>query len=91
MGVSESPILPYSHTPKLERPMILDRLSEFLSQRRGLPTMIAIGLVIVNFVLRAIPGLEAMPVVGIVVGTDLFLHLGIVVGLLGILLSAALG
>jgi hypothetical protein len=65
--------------------MILDRLSEFLARRRGLPTMVAILLVLVNLILQFIPGLEWLA------RTNLFLHVGVIVGLTGILLSAALG
>ncbi len=65
--------------------MILDRLSEFLSKRRGLPTMIAILLVVINLVLQFVPGAEWLA------RTNLFLHLGIIIGLIGVLLSAALG
>ena len=65
--------------------MILDRLSEFLSKRRGLPTMIAILLVAINLALQFIPGAEWLA------RTNLFLHVGVIVGFLGILLSAALG
>ena len=65
--------------------MFLDRISEFLSKRRGLPTMLAILLVIVNLILQFIPGLEWLA------HTNLFLHLGVIVGLIGVLLSAALG
>ncbi|MBI3242269.1 MAG: hypothetical protein HYZ49_08255 [Chloroflexi bacterium] len=65
--------------------MFLDRLSEFLSKRRGLPVIIAILLVIANLILQVIPGLEWLA------RTNLLLHLGVIIGLLGILLSAALG
>ncbi len=65
--------------------MILDRLSEFLSRRRGLPTMIAILLVVINLILQFIPGIEWLA------RTNILLHIGVVVGLLGILLSAAVG
>jgi len=65
--------------------MILDRLSEFLAKRRGLPTLLAILLVIVNLIIQFIPGLEWLA------RTNLFLHLGVIVGLIGVLLSAALG
>lgn len=65
--------------------MILDRLSEFLARRRGLPTMIAILFVLINLILQFVPGLEWLA------RTNVFLHLGVVIGLLGILLSAALG
>ncbi|MEK6574937.1 MAG: hypothetical protein AABZ58_11585 [Chloroflexota bacterium] len=65
--------------------MILDRLSEFLSKRRGLPTMIAILLVVINLILQFIPGIEWLA------RTNILLHIGVIVGLLGILLSAAVG
>ena len=65
--------------------MILDRLSEFLSRRRGLPTMVAIVFVAVNLILQFIPGIEWFA------QTNLLLHLGIIIGLAGMLLSAALG
>jgi hypothetical protein len=65
--------------------MFLDRISEFLAKRRGLPTMLAILLVIVNLIIQFIPGLEWLA------QTNLFLHIGVIIGLLGVLLSAALG
>ena len=65
--------------------MILDRLSEFLSKRRGLPTMLAILLVVINLILQFVPG------AGWLAQTNLFLHLGVIIGFSGILLSAALG
>ena len=65
--------------------MILDRLSEFLSRHRGLPTMIAILLVVINLILQFIPGIEWLA------RTNILLHIGVIVGLLGILLSAAVG
>jgi hypothetical protein len=63
------------------------RVSEFLVQYKGLPVLIGSGLVLLNFVLRLLP---AWPVVGWLAGVDLFLHLGVIIGLLGILLGDAL-
>ena len=65
--------------------MFLDRLSEYISKRRGLPTMLAIVLVVINLVFQFVPGLEWFA------HTNLLLHIGVIIGLLGILLSAALG
>jgi len=65
--------------------MFLDRLSEYISKRRGLPTMLAIVLVVINLVFKFVPGLEWFA------RTNLLLHIGVIIGLLGILLSAALG
>ena len=64
---------------------LLDRLSGFLAPRRGLPTLIGIGLVILNYLLQFIPGLEGFA------RTNTLLHLGVVIGLLGLLLVQALG
>lgn len=63
----------------------LDRISEFLAARRGLLTMIGIALVVLNYVLQFIPALRPLT------QTDTLLHLGIVLGLAGLLLSQALG
>jgi hypothetical protein len=64
---------------------LLDRASEFLARRRGLTTLIGIGLVLLNYVLQFIPGLEGFA------RTNTLLHLGIAVGLFGLLLAQALG
>ncbi|MCD4737978.1 MAG: hypothetical protein K8R89_01790 [Anaerolineae bacterium] len=61
--------------------------SEFLAKRKGLPVLGAVGLVLLNFILNLLP---AWPVVGWLAEVDLFLHLGIVGGLLGILIGDAL-
>ncbi len=63
------------------------RVSDFLVQYKGLPVLIGIGLVILNFILRLLP---AWPVIGWLASVDLFLHLGIIIGLFGILLGDAL-
>ena len=66
----------------------LKRISDFLARFPGLPVLIAVFLVILNFVLRLLPG--TWPVVGWLVQTDLFLHLGVILGLLGVLVGDAL-
>ena len=63
---------------------LIDLLSEFLAARKGLVPMLGLLLIIVNFVLQFFPGL------GWVVQTNLCLHLGVVVALIGILLAWAL-
>ena len=63
----------------------LDRISNYLAARRGLPTLIGVLLVLLNFVVQFIPGLEGLA------RTNALLHLGIAVGLLGLLLAQALG
>ncbi len=65
----------------------LKRFSNLLARVPGLPILIAVGLIIFNFVLCCLP---AWPVVGWLARTDLFLHVGLVLGFVGILLGDAL-
>lgn len=64
--------------------MWLDRLSAFIARYKGLPTMLAVALVVLNFVLQFFN-------LGWLSSSNLLLHLGIVVGLIGLLLAEALG
>ena len=66
---------------------LLKRIGEFLARMPGLPIIVAIGLVALNFVLQLLP---AWPVVGWLAHTHLFLHLGLILGLLGVLLGEVL-
>jgi hypothetical protein len=65
--------------------MLLDRLSAFIARYRGLPIMIAVALVIANLVLQFFPSL------GWISTSNLLLHLGIIVGFVGLLLAEAVG
>ena len=62
----------------------LDRLSEFFAARKGLLPILGMLLIILNF------GLQFLPVMGIVADSNLFLHLGLVLAILGFLLAWAL-
>ncbi len=62
----------------------MERLSEFLARVRGLPVLIAVLLVVVNLVIQFIPPLEFLA------RTNLLLHLGVIVGLLGLALVRVL-
>ena len=64
----------------------LDRISDYIAARRGLPILLAVGLVVLNYALRVIPETQ----LGFVESTDLLLHLAVVVGLIGVLLGEAL-
>ena len=64
--------------------LALDSLSEFLARRKGLLPIIGILLIVCNAVLQFFPG------EGWFVQTNLLLHVGIVLALLGILLAWAL-
>jgi hypothetical protein len=56
-------------------------LADFLEKVKGLPILIGILLVVLNFIVQYIPGLAFLG------DNNLLLHLGVVVGLLGILLA----
>lgn len=62
---------------------LLDRLSDYFAHHKGLIPLLGIMLVGVNFILQFIA-------VGWVIESDLLLHLGVVVALIGFLLAWAL-
>lgn len=63
---------------------LLDRLSEFLAQRKGLLPLIGLALVFANLVIElAAPG-------GWMASTNLLLHVGVLIAILGFLLARAL-
>ncbi len=66
---------------------MIDRMSNYLAQNKALLVFVGIALVILNYVLQF---LIHVPVIGVIASTNLFLHLGIIVGLVGILLGDAL-
>ncbi len=66
---------------------LLRSASDFLVHRKGLPVLIGVGLVLLNLVVSFLP---TWPIVGWLAQTNLFLQLGVIVGLLGILLGDAL-
>jgi len=75
---------------RVERPglierfsQLLDRLSEYLSQRKGLLPIVGVILVLANF------GLQFLPF-GWVSQSNLLLHLGVVIAIIGFLLAWAL-
>lgn len=62
----------------------LDVLSEYLAERKGLLPLVGVLMVILNLIIVAIfPGIW-------ISRTNLFLHLGITVAVLGVVLARAL-
>ena len=61
----------------------LDRVSEFYSGKKGLLPIVGIIFIIVNFLLRLFPATWLS-------ATDCFLHLGIIIAILGFLLAKTL-
>ena len=62
---------------------LLDHLSEFLAHRKGLLPILGMLLVLVNFVFQFFP-------MGWVSSSNVFLHAGIILAILGFLLAWAL-
>jgi ABC-type amino acid transport system permease subunit len=65
---------------------ILDGISDYVSTHRGVPVLIGVLLVVLNYILLIIPDVQ----LGFVETTNLLLHAGVIVGLLGVLLGDAL-
>lgn len=63
---------------------LIDRASEFFAHRKGLLPLIGIGFIMLNFVLQ----IALYP--NWVTVTNLFLHLGLVIAILGLMLAWAL-
>lgn len=61
----------------------LDQISNFLAPRKGLLPMVGILLILLNYLLQWVAP-------GWVASTNLFLHLGMIVSILGIMLAWAL-
>lgn len=68
---------------------ILDRTSDFLAHRAGVPVIVGIGLVLVGLVLQVI-GLLGASTVFVVIGTILN-GVGTLTALIGLLLKTPLG
>ena len=63
---------------------LVDQASDFFAHRKGFLPLLGILLVIVNYVLPFLIGLN------VVTQSNLFLHLGVIVAIFGIMLAAAL-
>jgi hypothetical protein len=64
---------------------LLDQSSNYFAHRKGLLPLIGIGLIILNLLLAII-----LPADWFIIKTNLFLHLGAIVALFGLILSKAL-
>lgn len=59
---------------------MIDRMSAFLAPRKGLLPFLGILLVLLNFIFRLLP-------LGWISESDLLLHLGIILGIFGLMLA----
>jgi len=63
---------------------VVDKASDYFSRRKGLLPMMGLALIVVNYFLPFIFGLNW------VTGSNLFLHLGILIAIFGMMLAWAL-
>ena len=63
---------------------VVDKASDYFSRRKGLLPMIGMALIVVNYFLPFIFGLNWLT------GSNLFLHLGILIAIFGMMLAWAL-
>ena len=64
---------------------LIDKASDYFAHRKGLLPLIGILLVIINYVLPFIFGLD-----NVITGSNLFLHLGVIIAIFGMMLAWAL-
>lgn len=64
---------------------ILDKSADFMAERPGFLPLLAVVFILFNFLLQIFPG------TGWIVDSNLFLHLGLIIGILGLLIIRALG
>ena len=63
---------------------LVDNASNYFARRKGLLPLLGILLVVINFILPFIFGLN------VITGSNLFLHLGVIVAIFGMMLAWAL-
>lgn len=63
----------------------LDVASDYLAHRKGLIPLIGLGMIFLNLLLAML-----LPADWFIIKSNLFLHLGLIVALLGLMLSKAL-
>ena len=63
---------------------MVDNASNYFARRKGLLPLVGILLVIINYILPFIFGLN------VITGSNLFLHLGVIVAIFGLMLAWAL-
>jgi len=64
---------------------LVDKASNYFAHRKGLLPLIGILLVIVNYILPFVFGLD-----NLVTASNLFLHLGVLIAIFGMMLAWAL-
>jgi hypothetical protein len=64
----------------------VDKAADYLARRPGLLPLLGLGFILLNFLLQIYPGTGYW-----IVDANLFLHLGLIITIFGLLLIRALG
>jgi hypothetical protein len=64
---------------------LLDKSADFMAEKPGFLPLLAVGFILINFLLQIVPGS------GWVVDSNLFLHFGLIIAIIGLLIIRALG
>jgi hypothetical protein len=64
---------------------LINRFVGYIAKLRGLPTLLAIFFVLLNFFIQFVPALRWLAQI------NLFLHIGVALGLFGLMLAASVG
>lgn len=64
---------------------LVDNASNYFARRKGLLPLLGILLVVINYILPFIFGLD-----NVITGSNLFLHLGVIIAIFGMMLAWAL-
>jgi len=62
----------------------MERVTDFLAQVKGVPVIVGLVLVILSLIGHSVPGLAFLS------GGELLLHLGVIIGLAGLLFTDTL-
>ncbi len=69
----------------------IDRTAEFLAHYKGLPIMVGVGLILLDFLLLLLHQLTpGLPILGTLATLHCFLYLGLIAALLGGLIAEVL-
>ena len=70
---------------------LIKALSDFIAYHKGLPVFVGVGLVFVSLILSCFPALaNDVGFLGWLVRSRLLLHLGVIIGFVGLLVGDAL-
>jgi len=65
----------------------IDRMSDYLARNKAMPVLVGVALIVLNYIVQFF---GQAPIISFVAHSYLLMHLGVIVGLIGILIGDAL-